>query len=237
MDDGQMMGNEQMENESKDNVKEKAKKLVLRCKGMCVDAYATSTLFSRNILQKTTDNKRRVLMVLTAVLVVVGIGAASIYLLNWWKYKDESPTFSSIRKSELLATGEVGSKVIMGDLEITLQKVVEGSYRPLELDAQGNRITRNYLSAQIMMFNTGYKDKYFLLVGLEDGKGGQYERDTDVEFYMNELKDFGPAKEIYPRTIREGHLNFQAPDADATNLKLTIVNETTNQKVTFDITR
>lgn len=205
---------------------ERARNLMARCK----DFFA---LFFR----KVADNKRKIGVLLIAVLVVGAIGASSMYAFNWWKFRNESSTFSSIRKGELAGTSAVGSKFIMGDLEITVQDVAEGSYRPLELDAQGKRITRNYLSAKIMIFNTGYKNKDFLLFGLEDGKGGQYERDTEVEFYMKELKDFGPAREIYPRTIREGHLNFQAPDADIQNLQLIILDETTNKKVIFDIER
>lgn len=213
--------------------KEKVRELALRCKDICIHLY-TRLIPS---FQKAVDNKKRIGMVAVAVCIVGVIGASTLYALNWWKYKDESPTFASIRNSELVGTSEVGSKFIMGNLEITLQSVVEGSYRPLELDEQGVRVTKNYLSAKIMIFNTGYTDKDFLAFGLEDGKGGQYERDEDVEFYVKELKDFGPAREIYPRTIREGYLNFEAPDADAKNLTLTILDETTNKKVIFNIER
>lgn len=212
---------------------EKTRNFAVRYKDFLTSSYSVLIPF----FQKVMDNKKRIGVLLIAVLIVGAIGASSLYAFNWWRFRNESPTFSSIRKSELTGTGQVGSKFIMGDLEITVQNIIEGSYRPLELDAQGNRITRNHLSAKVMIFNTGYTDKHFLLFGLEDGKGGQYERDKDVEFYVKELKDFGPAKEIYPRTIREGHLNFQAPDADIKNLQLILLDETTNKKVIFDIER
>ena len=214
--------------------KEKAKNIALRCKSVCMHLYATNVV---PFFQKAVNNKRKIGVAVVAILIVSAVGASALYALNWWKYKDESPTFTSIRKSELAGTSEVGSKFVMEDLEITLQSVSEGTYRPLELDDQGNRVTRSYLAAKIMIFNTGYTEKDFLAFGLEDGKGGQSERDKDVEFYVNELKDFGPAREIYPRTIREGYLNFEAPDADAKSLTLTVLNETTNKKVVFNINR
>ena len=169
----------------KNSFKEKIKNVVSRCRNTCEALY----LKSKPLLQKVMDNKRKVVMTITAAVIIIGIGTASLYLLNLWKYRNESPTFSSIRKSDLAGTSEVGSKFIMGDLEITLQNVVEGSYRPLELDQNGVRITKNYLSAQIMIFNIGYTEKDFLVFGLEDENGGQYERDTEVEFYVKELKD------------------------------------------------
>lgn len=216
--------------ESRNTMKEKIGNFVSSCKNVCVSSCGA-------LLQKGTDNKSGIFKTLIAILVLGAVGTGSFYLVDWFKFKDESPTFSTIRKSELAGTSEVGSKFVMGDLEITVHEVTEGSYRPLELDAQGNRITRNYLSANVTVFNTGYADKSFLLFGLEDGKGGQYERDVDVEFYMKELKDFGPAKEIYSRTIREGHLNFLAPDAEAKDLQLIILNETANKKVIYNIKR
>lgn len=150
---------------------------------------------------------------------------------------EKNPVFSAIEQGELVGTGEVGSKIMMGDLEITLHDVIEDSYRPLELDEQGNRITKQFLAAQVTIFHTGYGEKEFLIFGLADERGGQYLRDRDVEFYVDDMKDFGPAREIYPRTIREGYLFFEAPEPTAQELQLMVLSETTNKKVIFSIQR
>lgn len=219
--------------EQKNNIREKIKNVAERFKGA---SMRMSSGFP-SLIQRVSDNKKKIVITLVAIVVLIGLGVASFYLIQWWRFKDESPTFSAIRKGELAGTGQIGSKIIMGNLEVTLRNVVESSYRPLELNAQGARITKKYLAAEIMIFNTGYSEKEFLLIGLTDEKGGQYERDKDVEFYVEGIKDFGPAREIYPRTIREGHLVFQAPDEGAKKLQLTIVSETTNKKVVFNIAR
>jgi len=185
--------------------------------------------------EKPSSRKNLLLWIIVGVILVAIIAALVYFFVS--PKETESPTFSAIRKGELVGTGVVGSKVMVGSLEVTLQEVIEGSYRPLELDAQGNRVTKNYFAAKIMIFNTDPSGKEFLLFGLTDELGGQYERDTDVEFYVDTIKDFGPAKEIYSRTIREGYLVFEDPGVDAKNLQLTILSETTNKKVVFDIAR
>ena len=183
-----------------------------------------------------------------AAVVLVATAAFGFYffkdtLISW--IKKESPTFSAIRKAELVATGKVGSKVLMGDLEISLLDVVEGSYHPLEVDEEFKRVPpRGYFGARITIFNTGYNEKEFLLIVLTDDLGNQYERDKDIDFYVDGIKDFGPAREIYPRTIRGGdignekyYLLFSEIHSDAKKLQLVVMSETQNKKAVFDIER
>lgn len=215
------------------NVKEKAQDFALRCKGIYADLRARQT----PLLQKIIDNKKRILTIIVAAAVLAGLGTSSWYLLQWWKFRNDSPAFAAIRKGELAGAGKIGSKVSMaGDLEITLQSVAQGSYRPLELDEQGGRITKNYFGAQIMIYNKG-QNKELLVFGLTDDEGGQYDRDKEAEFYVDGMKDFGPAKEIYPKTIREGYLVFSVPKKEGQKMQLVILSETTNKKVVFDIER
>lgn len=229
--------------ESENNIKERVKILVLRLKDAGVTLYANSRSKSALLYGKAIANKRKILISLLAVLVLAGIGVSSFYILRWWKYRNESPTFTSLRKAELTATGKVGSKVVMGDLEVTLNDVIEGTYHPLEVDENFRRIpAKGYFGAQVLIFNTGYNDKEFLLFGLTDDLGNQYERDKEIDFYLDGTRDFGPAREIYPRTIRGGeigsekvYLLFPALDPNAKKLQLIVMSETTNKKAVFEI--
>lgn len=219
--------------EFKNSIKEKIKNLIPILKDIGLRVYAQGV----SLAQKLLVHKKQILIGVLLIVVLVGIGFAANYALEWWKFRNESPTFAAIRKAELAGTGTVGSKIRMGDLEITLQDVAEGTYRPLELDADGKRVVKQYLGTQMMIFNTGQNQKEFLVFGLIDERGGQYERDQEADFYLDDIRDFGPAREIYPRTIREGHLIFSAPPAEVKNLKLIIFSETTNKKAVFDIAR
>lgn len=222
-------------------MKEKTANLTFRVRGI----YASLGGKSAPLYQKALANKKKILIGFIAAMVLAGIGASSFYLLKWWKYRNESPTFSAIRKGELAATGAVGSKVIMGDLEITLLDTMEGTYHPLEVDENFKRVPpRGYFGAQVMIFNTAYNEKEFLLFGLTDDLGNQYERDKEIDFYVDGARDFGPAREIYPRTIRGGdigsekvYLLFPAIDPGAKKLQLIVMSETQNKKAVFDIER
>lgn len=217
------------------NIKEKIRKLVYTCKSVCVNFCAKCVPFFKNL----TVYKNQIIVVVIAVIIVAG-GVFAFYLakdtiVSW--FKEESPAFAAIRKAELVATGKVGSKVMMGDLEITLSDVVEGSYHPLEVDEEFKRVPpRGYFGARVMIFNTGYNEKEFLIFGLTDDLGNQYERDKDIDFYVDE-QDFGPAREIYPRTIRgDGrYLLFPELNPDAKKLQLTVMSETQNKKTVFEI--
>lgn len=234
---------------------EKIKILVKQCKGFHFNLCTKCAPFFdrvRNIcvrcvpfFKNITIYKKQILIV-AGVVVLVVVGAFVLYLsqdavISW--YKKESPAFSTMRKAELAATGQVGSKVTMGDLEITLSDIIEGTYHPLEVDENFKRISpRGYFGAQVMIFNTGYNQKEFLLFGLADDLGNQYERDKEIDFYVGGVRDFGPAREIYPRTIRGGdignekaYLLFPAQDPNAKKLQLTVMSETTNKKVVFEI--
>lgn len=225
------------------NIKEKIKKNTVICKGVCISFYAKCVSFFKNL---TTYKKQ--ILVFAGAAVLVAAAAFTFYLsrdaiISW--FKEESPAFATIRKAELAATGKVGSKVVMGDLEITFLETIEGTFSPLEVDKEFKRVPpRGYFGARVMIFNTGYNQKEFLLFGLTDDSGNQYERDREIDFYVDGARDFGPAREIYPRTIRGGdignekiYLLFPAPDSNAKKLQLTVMSETTNKKVVFDIER
>lgn len=227
--------------ELKNKLKEKIQNYTSFLKGAGLNLWEKSAPFYQKILA----NQKRILAGLLAGAVLVGVGAGSFYLLQWWKYRNESPAFHALRKAELAATGQVGSKVTMGNLEITLLDAMEGTYHPLEVDENFKRIPpRGYFGARIMIFNTGYSEKEFLLFGLTDDLGNQYERDREIDFYAEGVRDFGPAKEIYPRTIRGGdigdektYLLFPTVDPSAKKLQLTVMSETQNKKAIFDIER
>ena len=224
-------------------LKEKTKQVATICGRFCVDAYDKCVPFFKNLF-----SYKKQLIMAGAAVVLVATAAFGFYffkdtLISW--IKKESPTFSAIRKAELVATGKVGSKVLMGDLEISLLDVVEGSYHPLEVDEEFKRVPpRGYFGARITIFNTGYNEKEFLLIVLTDDLGNQYERDKDIDFYVDGIKDFGPAREIYPRTIRGGdignekyYLLFSEIHSDAKKLQLVVMSETQNKKAVFDIDR
>ena len=224
-------------------IKEKIKHAAYVCKGVCVNFCAKCVPFLKNLGAHKTQ------IIVAAAVVVLAVGGAFAFylskgaLISW--FKEESPTFSAIRKAELVATGKVGSKVLMGDLEINLLDVVEGSYHPLEVDEEFKRVPpRGYFGTRVTIFNTGYNEKEFLLIALTDDLGNQYERDKDVDFYVDGIKDFGPAREIYPRTIRGGdignekyYLLFSEIHSDAKKLQLVVMSETQNKKAVFDIDR
>ena len=223
--------------------KEKAKKIITTSKEFFVYFFAKSIPFVKSL----TAYKKQI-VIAALVVVVVAIGASTAYsfrntIVSW--LKEENATFSSIRKAELVTTAKLGSKVIMGDLEITLLDVIEDSYNPLELDEEFKRVPpRGYFGARVLIFNTSYNQKEFLLFGLTDNLGNQLERDKEIDFYVDGVRDFGPATEIYPRTIRGGdigsekvYLLFPAPDPNVKKLQLTVMSETTNKKIVFDIER
>lgn len=226
-------------------IKEKTRAITDKCRGICVDFYLKNGAFFKRISYAVVSNKKNVLIGVTAVVALAGVGVASFYAFQWWQHRNESQTFSTIRKGELFATGVVGSKIVMGDLEISLIDVIEGVYHPLELDKDSKRVPpRGYFGAQVMIFNTSYNQKEFLLFGLTDDLENQYERDLGIDFYVDGVIDFGPAKEIYPRTIRGGgsgkeklYVFFPAPDPNAKKIQFMVMDETVNKKVVFEIER
>ena len=229
------------------SIKEKTQKIATDCKWVCISFYARSVPFFKNLGTYVLTYKKQI-FIATGVVILVVSGALAFYFsrnvfISW--FKEESPTFASMRKGELMGAGRVGSKIVMGDLEVSLLDVIDGTYSPLEVDKEFKRIPpRGYFGAQVMIFNTSYNQKEFLLFGLTDDLGNQYERDVEIEFYLDGVRDFGPAREIYPRTIRgeafgngndKAYLLFPAIVPEAKKLELTIFSETTNKKVVFDI--
>ena len=223
-------------------------------KHFAVGVFSKSTLFLKNFWAGAfyggvgyvkkfgsycRDHRKQTIIGSSIIIVLLaGLSAYSIYTGGLFSDNEKNPTFAAIKKGELVARGQIGSKLNMGNLEITFIDKKEGSFRLLELDDQGKRKTKNYFGAEIMIFNTGYDQTERLLFSLTDEFGNQHERDMDIEFYLD-VKDFGPAPEIYPRTIRgdERYLLFQAPSSDSKKLQLTVYSETTNKKVVLDVER
>ncbi len=147
--------------------------------------------------------------------------------------------FAEADKGELAGTFSVNPNEIarLGDLEITLYNIQKGSFRTLELDQNNNRISKNYVAANLKVFNTSNVTAENLFIGLEDSKGNQYEMDKGASSYLNDIKDFGWAKESYPRTIREGYVIFTGLNETAEKFNLIIFSNVSKKKIIFEIPR
>ncbi len=216
------------------NIKEKIQNFTSRSKNDFVNLWMKLAL----LYQRAIANKKKILIGLIATVALVGVGVSVFYLLRWWRFRNESPTFSAIRKGELVGTSlGVKKPVWLGNLRITLFSVADGTYRPLELDEAGRRITKGYFGADIEVYNSDHSITESLLYGLKDDLGNKYERDFSIEFYLDGIKDLGVAKNYVPQTLRRGYLLFPPINEKAKKLELTVLSEVQNKKINFEIER
>ncbi len=180
------------------------------------------------------------------VLAVVIAGGLLFSYFNIFQNKEQKSItdkngkidiFAEAAKGELVGTFAVGSVARLGELEVTLYNIRNGSFSTLELDKNNNRISKNYVAANLKVFNTGSMTTEILFIGLEDDKGNQYEMDKSASSYLNDIKDFSWAKESYPRTIREGYVTFTNINETVKKLKLIIFGNVSKKKIIFEFER
>lgn len=185
---------------------------------------------------------KKIIVAIMALILVAGIGYSAYYffLADYWarSYSGEKlEVFPILNKGKIVGTFQVGDKANLGDLQVTLRNTREDSYRTLEVDSSGKRIVRSYFGIQLEIFNTSSNANDRIFFGLTDENGNKYERNKEIEFYLNDTKDFGSAKEIYPRTIRDGYLLFPALDPTVKKLQLVVFSEARKEKIIFEIER
>ncbi len=212
--------------------KDKVLAYALRVKRFCIDLF----MYLSAVFGKIISNKK-LFFITTAILIVILItGGLSYYFLRG--DEGEQSIFSIFKRGELVATGSgVGQTVWLGNLRVTLFDARDGSYRPLELDDRGQRITREYFGADIEVYNSDLNTTDFLIYGLTDDIGNEYERDFDVDFYLDDIQDLGVAKNYIPQTLRRGFLLFPPINKEAKKIELTVFSEVQNKKIIFEIPR
>ena len=176
-----------------------------------------------------------------------GIGAIILILIiggGVWAYKNfknsdsEQSVFNIFKKGESVGTAPgVGQTIFLGNLRIKLLGIVEGTYRPLEVDEFGRRKEVGYFGANVEIYNQDLNITDHLLYGLTDDLGNEYERDLGIEFYLDDVKDIGPADNYIAQTLRDGFLLFPAINEKAKKLELTVYSKERDQKITFEIER
>jgi len=190
-------------------------------------------------------SKRNKLIILALVFVLVfGLEFSYSYLSRG---KEEAigdkpidkkeAMFSSIEKAELAGTFAPSEVARVGSMEVTIYNVKEGSFTSFDRDENDNRIEKKYFAANIKVFNDSEVANDTLLIGLEDDAGNRYAIDNSIEFYVDNMKGFGPDENVYHRTIREGYLFYPAPPEAAKKLNLIFFSGITNKKIIFEIGR
>ena len=192
-------------------------------------------------------SKRNKLIILIAVFVIVFALELSYSRLfqgkggeNGTKDKPidkKEAMFSSIEKAELAGTFAPSEVARVGSMEVTIYNVKEGSFTSFDRDENDNRIEKKYFAANIKIFNDSEVANDTLLIGLEDDAGNRYAIDNSIEFYVDNMKGFGPDENVYHRTIREGYLFYPAPPEAAKKLNLIFFSGITNKKIIFEIGR
>jgi len=182
-------------------------------------------------------------------IIILLMGGLSLYFFfpeigkstDGKKTEEKIDVLKAINKGKLVGTSKLGETINMGNLEITLWNTKEGSYKSFELDPSNNRISKTYFGANMKIFNTGsgpgLDNNEILYMIYEDDFGKQYERDSIIEFLLGNIKDYGPDKNVWPRTIREGYLLFPGPAKESKNLKLIIYSEVSKEKIVFELVR
>lgn len=188
-------------------------------------------------------NKKNKLIVLLVILVILFGSGYLIFSSDGLGSSKDKPVdkkkelFSSIKKAELTGTYATDEIAFLGDMEITFYNTKEGSFRIFDRDENGERIVRKYFAAHVKVFNQSAVNNDILEIALEDEQGNQFIRDPSIEFFLDNVKDFGPDENVYHRTIREGYLLYSAPPDDAKKLNLIFYSHLTNKKAIFEIER
>src|SRR3989338_910115 len=204
------------------------------CKKKFNNIYSNRNMF----FQKIVANKKIVLIGASIAALILVVGSSSYFLLFNEKGGKEQYAFSLIKKGELVgSTAGFGQNAWLGNLKVTLQQSVEESYRPLELDEFGKRVTKTYFGIDLEVYNTDLNVTDFLVYGLTDDLGNEYERDFEVEFYIDDKKDLGKADNYIPQTLRRGYLFFPPIDEKAKKLELSVYSKVQDKKIVFEIER
>ena len=212
--------------------KDKVLAHISRVKRFCINLFMSLIAMFGKII----SNKKLLFITIAILIVILVAGGLSYYFLRG--DEGEQSIFSIFKKGELVATGTgVGQTVWLGNLRVTLFDVRDGSYRPLELDDRGQRVTRGYFGADIEVYNSDLNTTDFLIYGLTDDLGNEYERDFDIDFYLDDIQDLGVAKNYIPQTLRRGFLFFPPINEGAKKLELTVFSEVQNKKIIFEIPR
>jgi len=198
-------------------------------------------------------NKKNLIMIAVVLIIIIGLCFSLVSLSRNGgtdsgsgdvraerekeKEKVNKELIATIKGGELAGRYKVEDRVQFGDLEVTIHNKREGSYDTLETNFNGERVQKGYYSALIQVFNMSNNTNDILLFALTDDKGNDYLRDQSIEFFLDSTKDFGPAKEIYPRTIREGELLFDSPVDEAKSLELTIYSTVRDEKIIYEFER
>jgi len=198
-------------------------------------------------LRSLSSSRANVIVFFAVLVLLVGGGALYFYFpgignLGGDKKTDKKvDVLGEIKKGKLVGTSKLGETINMGNLEITLYNTKEGSYKTFERDISNNRISKTFFGANMKIFNTasgpGLENNEILFMSLQDDLGKVYERDPSIEFLLGNIKDYGPDKNVWPRTIREGYLLFPGPAKEAKSLTLTIYSEVSKEKVIFELVR
>ena len=133
--------------------------------------------------------------------------------------------------------GKAGETLSLGQLQFDFYNTKESSYLSSEIDAQQQKITKNYLAAQIQVFNSGSEKTEQLLIGLEDDKGNRYRPDFSAPYYIPDIRGFGQNMMIFPRIIQDGYIFFTGIDKDAKEFQLIFTTMTSGEKVAFKFER
>src|SRR3989344_8923567 len=209
-------------------------------RSLLFEKVVRSNLYSKRgiLIEKVVANKRKFLIVAIAAAVVI-TGGVSSYLFWGGKGGGKNPSaFSLIKKGELVGSAVgLGQTVWIGNLKVTLHQSVEESYRPLELDELGRRVTKTYFGIDLEVYNTDLNVTDFLVYGLTDDLGNEYERDFEVEFYLDDKKDLGKADNYISQTLRRGYLFFPPINEKAKKLELAVYSKVQDKKIVFEIER
>ena len=212
--------------------KRKLKDIATRSRGL----LGPMRVIGMGALGKIAAIKKTYTVFLIIFLITVIGGVSSYFIIRGGG--NEKSAFSLIKKGELVgSTVGFGNTVWLGNLKITLQKSVEDSYRPLELDEYGRRVTKTYFGIDLEVYNTDLNVTDFLVYGLTDDLGNEYERDFEVEFYIDDKKDLGKADNYIPQTLRRGYLFFPPIDEKAKKLELAVYSKVQDKKIVFEIER
>ncbi len=179
-------------------------------------------------------------------IIILGILVLGIFIIGLvWQFgiKEKEGEFISgpSDKDAVLFEGkpsavfEIGQTGRLGFLEITLFDFKESSYASSELDENYRRITKNYIAAQIKVFNSSQNQTENILIGLMDDRGNKYKPNYSVARNVPELKDFGRNMSIFSRIIQEGYIFFTDIDESAKTLQLIFALESTGEKIVFKI--
>lgn len=198
---------------------------------------------SNSNIKSAISNKKNIKIAAIAIVVVAVLVGSYFYFFQSGTTdqsvgeKKEAAIFDVLETGKVVGTFGVGEKARFGDLQITLHNTRDGSYKTLETGFGGERIYKDYFGAQIEVFNMSHNTNDILFFGMTDDLGNQYERDREIEFYLDDTKDFGIAKEIYPRSIRDGYLLFPAVDKKAKKIEIVVFSDVRKEKIVFEIHR